>query len=106
MEIQMCAGMEEQGLRLHEGRWSESPEEVVPEQYVCEMLGSGIGDTVTFTCGATRDVWQLRIVGIMENTATLQSSGWTRGYMNVSPSFPYEAGILTPETEEHTLIVT
>lgn len=31
---------------MQERRWSESSDEIVLEQYVCEMLGSRIGDEV------------------------------------------------------------
>ncbi len=111
MEFVLCAGgtkegLEEPGLRLQEGRWSEAPDEIVLEQYVCSMLGVEIGDEVTVVCDLTGDTWRFCLVGIMENTPILSSSDWKRGYMNVSFAFLYESGLLTPETEDHTLIVT
>ncbi len=110
MEFDICTGskegLEELGMRLWDGRWSEASDEIVLEQYVCEMLGIGIGDEVTVACGTTGESWRFRLVGIMENTPVLLSSDWTMGFMNVSPAFPYEAGIITPEAEEHNLIVT
>ncbi|MDE6419585.1 MAG: ABC transporter permease, partial [Lachnospiraceae bacterium] len=110
IELQVCAGtregLEEPGLRLQEGRWSESSDEIVLEQYVCEMLGSRIGDEVSVVCGLTGDTYCFRLVGIMENGLILSSSGFRMGVMNVSLEFLYEAGLVTPETEEYTLIVT
>lgn len=110
MEFVLCVGtkegLEEPGLRLQEGRWSEASDEIVLEQYVCRMLGVGIGDEVTVVCDLTGDTWRFCLVGIMENTPILSSSDWKRGYMNVSFPFLYESELLTPETEEHTLIVT
>ncbi len=110
MEFVLCVGtkegLEEPGLRLQEGRWSEASDEIVLEQYVCSILGVGIGDEVTVFCDLTGDPWRFRLVGIMENTPILSSSDWKRGYMNVSFPFLYESKLLTPETEEHTLIVT
>lgn len=110
IEFDLCAGTKEglegSGPRLQEGRWSEASDEIVLEQYVCRMLGIGIGDEVTVVCDLTGDTWRFRLVGIMENTPILLSSDWKRGFMNVSFAFLYESGLLTPETEEHTLIVT
>ena len=110
IELQVCAGtkegLEETGLRLQEGRWSESSDEIVLEQYVCEMLGSRIGDEVSVVCGLTGDTYCFRLVGIMENSPILSSSEWQMGFMNVSLEFLYEAGLVTPEAEEYTLIVT
>ncbi len=110
IELNLCAGtkegLEEPGLRLQEGRWSESSDEIVLEQYVCEMLGSRIGDEVVVVCGLTGDTYRFRLVGIMENSPVLLSSDWRMGFMNVSLSFLYEAGLVTPETEEYALIVT
>lgn len=110
IELQICAGtkagLEEPGLRLLEGRWSDSADEVVLEQYVCEMLGIQIGDEVTAVRAQTGEIWHLRLSGIMENTPVLLSSDWQMGFMNVSFLFLYEAGLVTPETEEHNLIVT
>lgn len=99
-------GLEEQGLRLREGRWSESSDEIVLEQYVCEMLGSRIGDEITVICGPAGETRSFRLVGIMENTPTLLSSDRPEGVMNVSFAFLYEAGLTTPEAEEYSLIVT
>ena len=110
IELQVCAGtregLEEPGLRLQEGRWSESSDEIVLEQYVCEMLGSRIGDEVSVVCGLTGDTYCFRLVGMIENSPVLLSSEWQMGFMNVSLEFLYEAGLVTPETEEYTLIVT
>lgn len=82
------------------------PDEIVLEQYVCEMLGVQIGDEVAAVCEPTGEVWHFRLSGIMENTSVLLSSNWQMGFMNVSFPFLYEAGLITPETEEHNLIVT
>lgn len=111
MEFNLCAGtnargMEDPGLRLKEGSWSESAEEIVLEQYVCEILGIQIGDEVTVGCDPIGSTWHFRLAGIMENTPVLLNSDWQIGFMNVSFAFLYEAGLITPATEEHTLIVT
>ncbi len=108
--LQICAGtkegLEEIGLRLRDGRWSESSDEIVLEQYVCEMLGSRIGDEVAVVCGLTGEIYCFRLVGIMENAPTLFSGDRPEGVMNVSFSFLYDAGLTTPEAEEYSLIVT
>ncbi|MCM1539191.1 MAG: ABC transporter permease [bacterium] len=108
--LELCAGtkggFEEPGLRLHDGKWSEQPDEIVLEQYVCEMLGSGIGDEVTVVCDSLGTSYRFRIVGIMENSPILSSDGWQRGFMCVSFGFLYEAGLITPETEAHQVFVT
>lgn len=108
--LQICAGtkegLEETGFRLRDGRWSASSDEIVLEQYVCEMLGSRIGDEVAVVCGLTEETWSFRLVGIMENTSTLFSGDRPEGVMNVSFSFLYDAGLTTPEAEEYNLIVT
>ena len=110
MEFDLCAGTKEglegPGLRLQEGRWSEASDEIVLEQYVCRMLGIGIGDEVTVVCDLTGDTWRFRLAGIMKNTPILLSSDWKRGFMNVSFAFLYESELITPETEKHTLSVT
>ncbi|MBD5531070.1 MAG: ABC transporter permease [Lachnospiraceae bacterium] len=110
IELQICAGtregLEETGLRLRNGRWSESSDEIVLEQYVCEMLGSRIGDEVAVVCGLTGEIYCFRLVGIMENAPTLFSGDRPEGVMNVSFSFLYEAGLTTPGAEEYNLIVT
>ena len=88
MELQLWAGtkggFEEPGLRLREGTWCELPDEIVLEQYVCDMLGSQIGDEITVICNLSEDTYRFRLVGIMENTPILASSDWTRGFLCVS----------------------
>ncbi|MBD5534952.1 MAG: FtsX-like permease family protein [Lachnospiraceae bacterium] len=110
MELQLCAGtkggFEEPGLRLREGTWCELPDEVVLEQYVCDMLGSQIGDEITVICNLSGDTYRFRLVGIMENTPILASSDWTRGFLCVSFEFLYRAGLVTPEAEEYSLFIT
>ncbi len=110
MEFNLCAGtkegLEEPGLRLLEGRWSGTAEEVVLEQYVCELLRTQIGDEIAVVCELTGEIRHLRLVGIMENSPVLLNSAWQTGFMNVSFDFLYETGLLSPETEEHALIVT
>lgn len=110
MEFQVCAGtkegLEEPGLRLREGTWCELPDEIVLEQYVCEMLGSQIGDEITVICNLSGETYCFRLVGIMENTPVLLSSDWTRGFLCVSLEFLYNEGLVTPETEEYSLIIT
>ena len=46
------------------------------------------------------------IVGILENTRIILCRKWQMGFMNVSFEFLYEAGQITPEAEEYSLIVT
>ncbi|MCM1539571.1 MAG: ABC transporter permease [bacterium] len=110
IEIQLWAGtqegLEEYGMRLRKGSWSGSPDEVVLEQYVCEMMGIEIGDEVAIHCDQTGDTWQFRLVGIMENTASASAGGWQTACMGVSFEFLYGSGLLAPETEAHTVIVT
>lgn len=110
MELQVCAGTKEglegTGLRLREGAWCELPDEIVLEQYVCELLGSQIGDEITVICNLSGETYHFRLVGIMENSPILLSSDWTRGFLCVSLEFLYNAGLVTPETEEYSLIIT
>lgn len=110
IEWNLCAGtkegFEEPGLRLRDGRWSELSDEIVLEQYFCEMLGKQIGDEVAVVCGESGEHFCFRLVGIMENSPILTSSDWTRGFMCVSFLFPYDAGLVTPQTEEYNLVVT
>lgn len=110
MEFQVCAGtrggLEEPGLRLREGVWCELPDEIVLEQYACEMLGSQIGDEITVICNLSGETYRFRLVGIMENSPILSSSDWTRGFLCVSLEFLYNAGLVIPETEEYSLIIT
>lgn len=110
MEFQICAGtkegLEEPGLRLIDGHWSELPDEIVLEQYVCDMLGSQIGDGIEVVCNLSGNTYFFKLVGIMENTPVLSSSEWTRGFMCVSLDFLYRAGLAAPSAQEHSLIVT
>lgn len=110
IEFQVCAGtkegLEEPGLRLCEGRWCESQDEIVLEQYVCDILGSRIGDEIRVVCDSEKTSYSLRLVGIIENTPVLLSSDWTRGFLCVSLEFLYDTGLVLPEAEVHNLIVT
>lgn len=110
MELQLWAGtkegFEEPGLRLRAGTWCELPDEIVLEQYVCDMLGSQIGDEITVICNMSGDTYRFRLVGIMENTPVLASSDWTRGFLCVPLEFLCHAGLVTPEAEEYSLIIT
>ena len=85
MEFNLCAGtkegLEEPGLRLLEGRWSGTAEEVVLEQYVCELLRTQIGDEIAVVCELTGEIRHLRLVGIMENSPVLLNSAWQTGFM-------------------------
>lgn len=110
MEFQIFTGTKEglegPGLRLREGAWCEMPDEIVLEQYVCELLGSQIGDEITVICNLSGETYCFRLVGILENTPVLLSSDWTRGFLCVSLEFLYNEGLVTLETEEYSLIIT
>lgn len=100
------AGLEGAGFRLAGGRWSESSDEIVLERYVCEILGSKVGDEIAILGDPDGEPYRFRLAGIMENTSALSDSGWTEGTMCVSFDFLNEAGLITPDEGGYTLIVT